>query len=107
MSISLSSKSIVGVVYKDQLGDFHHAMVREKGEVILSARGVGSPQHIWHYHGGCTVGKVVNHDFRVIGIDAMWILDGSTFNISPGINSHATLMMLGRHIGLKIIKDRL
>ncbi|KAK6911118.1 Glucose-methanol-choline oxidoreductase, N-terminal [Dillenia turbinata] len=62
---------------------------------------------IWHYHGGCIVGKVVNHDFRVIGMDALRIVDGSTFNISPGTNPQATLMMLGRYLGLKIIKERL
>ncbi|KAK6921227.1 Glucose-methanol-choline oxidoreductase, C-terminal [Dillenia turbinata] len=56
---------------------------------------------IWHYHG------VVNHDFRVIGMDALQIVDGSSFNISLRTNPQATLMMLGRYIRLKIIKNRL
>lgn len=51
---------------------------------------------IWHYHGGCVVGKVVDHDYRVQGVDALRIIDGSTFLISPGANPQATLMMLGR-----------
>lgn len=51
---------------------------------------------IWHYHGGCVVGKVVDGDLRVFGIDALRIVDGSTFGVSPGTNPQATLLMLGR-----------
>ncbi|XP_068345415.1 (R)-mandelonitrile lyase-like [Pyrus communis] len=61
---------------------------------------------IWHYHGGCILGKVVDGDFRVIGTDALRVVDGSTFGISPGTNPQATLMMLGRYVGLRIMKDR-
>ncbi|GFY97276.1 glucose-methanol-choline (GMC) oxidoreductase family protein [Actinidia rufa] len=39
-----SKHSGVGVVYRDETGRFHHAMVREKGEVILCAGAIGSPQ---------------------------------------------------------------
>ncbi|OVA10777.1 Glucose-methanol-choline oxidoreductase [Macleaya cordata] len=55
---------------------------------------------IWHYHGGCVVGKVVDSQNRVIGVDGLRIVDGSTFSISPGTNPQATLMMLGRYINL-------
>lgn len=51
---------------------------------------------IWHYHGGCQVNKVVDHDLRVLGVDALRVIDGSTFNYSPGTNPQATVMMLGR-----------
>lgn len=51
---------------------------------------------IWHYHGGCHVGKVVDSDYRVVGVDALRVVDGSTFVHSPGTNPQATLMMLGR-----------
>ncbi|KAK9281378.1 hypothetical protein L1049_004278 [Liquidambar formosana] len=61
---------------------------------------------IWHYHGGCITGKVVDGDFRVIGMDALRVIDGSTFNVSPGTNPQATLMMLGRYVGQKIIRER-
>ncbi|KAF4392711.1 hypothetical protein G4B88_029450 [Cannabis sativa] len=40
---------------------------------------------IWHYHGGCLVGKVVDRNFRVIGIDALRVVDGSIFTVSPGL----------------------
>ena len=49
-----------------------------------------------HYHGGCVVGKVVDGDFRVMGINSLRVVDGSTFNMSPGTNPQSTLMMLGR-----------
>ncbi|XP_058085338.1 protein HOTHEAD [Magnolia sinica] len=62
---------------------------------------------IWHYHGGCQVGRVVDHDYRVLGVDAIRVIDGSTFNYSPGTNPQATVMMLGRYMGIKIRNERL
>ncbi|KAF7810214.1 protein HOTHEAD [Senna tora] len=62
---------------------------------------------IWHYHGGCQVGTVVDHDYRVLGVDALRVIDGSTFNNSPGTNPQATVMMLGRYMGMKMLKERL
>ena len=51
---------------------------------------------IWHYHGGCQVGRVVDDDHKVLGVDALRVIDGSTFNYTPGTNPQATVMMLGR-----------
>jgi len=62
---------------------------------------------IWHYHGGCQVGKVVDRDYKVLGVDALRVIDGSTFNYSPGTNPQATVMMLGRYMGVKILTQRL
>ncbi|GMY07059.1 protein HOTHEAD [Fagus crenata] len=62
---------------------------------------------IWHYHGGCQVGKVVDTNYRVLGVDALRVIDGSTFNSSPGMNPQATVMMLGRYMGQKILQERL
>lgn len=62
---------------------------------------------IWHYHGGCEVDRVVDSDNRVIGIDRLRVVDGSTFHDSPGTNPQATVMMLGRYMGVKIMKERL
>ncbi|RVW59456.1 Protein HOTHEAD [Vitis vinifera] len=61
---------------------------------------------IWHYHGGCHVGRVVDPDYKVIGVDGLRIIDGSTFNHSPGTNPQATVMMLGRYMGEKILGER-
>lgn len=62
---------------------------------------------IWHYHGGCQVGRVVDHQYRVLGVDSLRVIDGSTFIDSPGANPQATLMMLGRYMGIKIRNERL
>ncbi|KAL5751091.1 hypothetical protein ACOSP7_025694 [Xanthoceras sorbifolium] len=62
---------------------------------------------IWHYHGGCQVGMVVDVDYKVLGVDALRVIDGSTFNYSPGTNPQATVMMLGRYMGVKILSERL
>ncbi|KAH9777650.1 GMC OxRdtase N domain-containing protein [Citrus sinensis] len=59
---------------------------------------------IWHYHGGCQVGKVVDHDYKVLGVDALRVVDGSTFYYSPGTNPQATVMMLGRYVNLTTSK---
>ncbi|XP_023000184.1 (R)-mandelonitrile lyase-like [Cucurbita maxima] len=61
---------------------------------------------IWHYHGGCVTGKVVERNYKVIGMKALRVVDGSTFGVSPGTNPQATLMMLGRYVGLQIINQR-
>ncbi|KAJ0261769.1 Glucose-methanol-choline [Hirschfeldia incana] len=61
---------------------------------------------VWHYHGGCQVGKVVDKNYKVLGIDALRVIDGSTFLKSPGTNPQATVMMLGRYMGQKILKER-
>ncbi|KAJ0243097.1 hypothetical protein HA466_0203280 [Hirschfeldia incana] len=61
---------------------------------------------IWHYHGGCQVGRVVDKNYKVFGIDALRVIDGSTFLKSPGTNPQATVMMLGRYMGQKILRER-
>ncbi|XP_073054021.1 (R)-mandelonitrile lyase-like [Primulina eburnea] len=62
---------------------------------------------IWHYHGGCLVGKVIDKNLKVIGIDGLRVVDGSIFNVSPGTNPQATLLMMGRHVGLKLLRERM
>jgi choline dehydrogenase-like flavoprotein len=61
---------------------------------------------IYHYHGGCNVGSVVDKQYNVHGIKGLKVLDGSTFSESPGTNPMATLLMLGRYQGLKILQQR-
>uniref|UniRef100_A0A7I4EHT4 Glucose-methanol-choline oxidoreductase N-terminal domain-containing protein n=1 Tax=Physcomitrium patens TaxID=3218 RepID=A0A7I4EHT4_PHYPA len=61
---------------------------------------------IWQYHGGCQVGRVVDAEYRVIGAHGLRVIDGSTFNSSPGTNPQATVMMLGRYMGVKILQER-
>ncbi|CAL5323121.1 unnamed protein product [Camellia sinensis] len=56
---------------------------------------------IWHYHGGCQVGRVVDSDYKVLGVDALCVVDGSTFYDSPGTNPRATVMLVGRVYGTK------
>ncbi|KAL3524225.1 hypothetical protein ACH5RR_017059 [Cinchona calisaya] len=61
---------------------------------------------IWHYHGGCQVGRVVDRNYKVLGVDALRVIDGSTFYDSPGTNPQATVMMLGRYMGQRILRER-
>ncbi|KAJ0672695.1 putative glucose-methanol-choline oxidoreductase, FAD/NAD(P)-binding domain superfamily [Helianthus annuus] len=59
---------------------------------------------VWHYHGGCHIGKVVDDEYKVIGVDALRVIDGSTLLNSPGTNPQASLLMLGRYLILKKTK---
>eukprot|EP01018_Ginkgo_biloba_P012634 Gb_38452 [translate_table: standard] len=61
---------------------------------------------IWHYHGGCQVGRVLDEKYHVLGADALRVIDGSTFNFSPGTNPQATVMMLGRLVSKMSAKFR-
>ncbi len=43
------------------------------------------------------MGKVVDTDYRVLGTNALRVIDGSTFVNSPGTNLQA-VMMFGRYV---------
>ncbi|XP_074291209.1 protein HOTHEAD-like [Silene latifolia] len=62
---------------------------------------------IWHYHGGCQVNRVVDKEYKVLGTEGLRVIDGSTFYESPGTNPQATVMMLGRYMGQRILAQRL
>jgi len=61
---------------------------------------------MWHFHGGCHVGSVVNERYQVKGVDSLRIVDGSTFKDGPGTNPQATTMMLGRYMGMKLLQGQ-
>ncbi|KAH9302553.1 hypothetical protein KI387_014136, partial [Taxus chinensis] len=61
---------------------------------------------MWHFHGGCHIGSVVDKRYRVKGIDGLRVVDGSTFKDGPGTNPQATTLMLGRYAGMKILQER-
>ncbi|GKE10011.1 glucose-methanol-choline oxidoreductase, partial [Tanacetum coccineum] len=61
---------------------------------------------IWHYHGGCQVDRVVDRNYRVVGVGALRVIDSSTLLNSPGTNPQATMMMLGRYMGVKMLGER-
>ncbi|OMO50542.1 hypothetical protein COLO4_38020 [Corchorus olitorius] len=61
---------------------------------------------LWHYHGGCLVGNVVDRDYKVFGVESLRVIDASTFSFSPGTNPQATVMMLGRYMAIRILESR-
>lgn len=108
----LRSRSMESFRFRDWLGRMEFRFVgpempaEEGDDGVMSEFCRRSVSTIWHYHGGCVVGKVVDPKYRVIGMQALRVVDGSTFAVSPGTNPQATLMMLGRYVGLQIIKER-
>ncbi|KAK3223029.1 hypothetical protein Dsin_010054 [Dipteronia sinensis] len=65
-----------------------------------------SVRTFYHFHGGCRIGSVVDKDYRVYGVKGLRVIDGSTFQESPGTNPMATVMMLGRYQGIKLLQER-
>lgn len=59
----------------------------------------------WHFHGGCTAPDCVDSGYRVKGVTGVRVIDGSTWPSSPGTNPMATCLMLGRYMGLQIMKE--
>ncbi|XP_062079096.1 (R)-mandelonitrile lyase 4-like [Humulus lupulus] len=118
----MAMKKIGDMLKTDAMDQFKHkSSDDDEGEFLFSGSSLPSNNNnqsewesfcrttvttIWHYHGGCNVGKVVDGDFRVMGITSLRVVDGSTFNLSPGTNPQATLMMLGRYVGLKMLEER-
>nr|CAB3503841.1 unnamed protein product [Digitaria exilis] len=49
---------------------------------------------------------MAQQDYRVMGVRGLRVVDSSTFKYSPGTNPQATVMMLGRYMGLRILKER-
>ncbi|KAM0026753.1 putative glucose-methanol-choline oxidoreductase, FAD/NAD(P)-binding domain superfamily [Helianthus debilis subsp. tardiflorus] len=62
---------------------------------------------MWHYHGGCHIGQVVDSEYKVLGVDALRVIDGSTILNTPGTNPQASVLMLGRYMGVAILGQRL
>ncbi|EFJ16026.1 hypothetical protein SELMODRAFT_52668, partial [Selaginella moellendorffii] len=60
----------------------------------------------YHYHGGCLKGEVIDDNYKVIGTNNLRVVDGSTFKSSPGTNPQATVMMLGRYVGTKLLLEK-
>ncbi|XP_071718329.1 protein HOTHEAD-like [Rutidosis leptorrhynchoides] len=57
---------------------------------------------VWQTHGGCVIGKVVDNDYKVLGVDALRVVDRSTLLSTP-----ANVIMLGRYMGVTIQTKRL
>ncbi|PHJ22813.1 gmc oxidoreductase [Cystoisospora suis] len=55
---------------------------------------------IWHFAGTAAMGLVVDEEFRVKGIKGLSIADASVLNQMTRLNPTATLLTLGRYIGL-------
>ncbi|KAK9065349.1 hypothetical protein SSX86_016732 [Deinandra increscens subsp. villosa] len=66
-----------------------------------------SVRTMWHYHGGCQIGKVVDHEYKVFGVDALRVIDISTVLNAPGTNPQASVLMLGRYMGVTILNQRI
>ncbi|KAL9856418.1 putative (R)-mandelonitrile lyase [Arabidopsis thaliana] len=76
------------------------------GDEELKSFCIKNVRTYYHYHGGCAVGSVVDEEYKVNGVKRLRVVDGSTFEESPGTNPMATVLMLGRYQGIKILKER-
>ncbi|PRQ40770.1 putative long-chain-alcohol oxidase, FAD/NAD(P)-binding domain-containing protein [Rosa chinensis] len=101
LELALRSKSIASFVGSNEYQNKPMPTEDELQELCKTTVGT-----FYHYHGGCTVGSVVDKNYRVYGVKGLRVIDGSTFLESPGTNPMATVLMLGRYQGLKILQER-
>ncbi|KAF4368095.1 hypothetical protein G4B88_000999, partial [Cannabis sativa] len=78
-SLRVVDGSTFSCLSRDQSSSHYHD-VRPSDESAMEEFCRSSVTTIWHYHGGCTVGKVVDGDFRVMGVNSLRVVDGSTFS---------------------------
>ncbi|KAL8263653.1 hypothetical protein R6Q59_021783 [Mikania micrantha] len=83
--------------------------LREHGNtsISLEQQCIDTVRSMWHYHGGCHIGQVIDDDYKVLGVDSLRVIDGSTILNSPGTNPQASVLMLGRYMGVTILNQRL
>ncbi|KAJ9566667.1 hypothetical protein OSB04_002633 [Centaurea solstitialis] len=101
--------------YSYKMGGFIFGKInypKSKGELKLKNRNPAENPYdnVWttfHYHGGCQMEKVVDGEYKILGVDAVRVIDGSTLTNSPGTNPQASLLMLGRYMGITILNKRL
>ncbi|CBZ51538.1 hypothetical protein NCLIV_013310 [Neospora caninum Liverpool] len=60
---------------------------------------------LWHLHGTSKMGEVIDQNFNVIGVKSLSIADASALDKVPRMNPTATLVMMGRYIGLQKLEE--
>nr|GEY73261.1 protein HOTHEAD-like [Tanacetum cinerariifolium] len=111
---AVESKAFSNYTYANMtVQDIININMKLPGDVVSSNKSPSLEQYckdtkrtIWHYHGGCRIGKVVDYEYKVVGLDAIRVIDGSTILNSPGTNPQASVLMLGRYMGLTILGQR-
>ncbi|MCO5167727.1 MAG: FAD-dependent oxidoreductase [Planctomycetes bacterium] len=68
-----------------------------------------SPAHLltcgFHPQGTAGVGRVVDHDLRVVGTRRVWAADGSVLPDSPGVNPQVTIMGLALRMADRLARE--
>ncbi|PWA39027.1 oxygen-dependent choline dehydrogenase, FAD/NAD(P)-binding domain protein [Artemisia annua] len=99
---NMTVQDIININMKLQGDD----LVSDKKSPSLEQYCKDTKRTMWHYHGGCRIGKVVDYEYKVVGLDALRVIDGSTILNSPGTNPQASVLMLGRYMGVTILGQR-
>jgi len=59
----------------------------------------------FHYAGTAAIGKVVDDNLKVLGVDGLYIGDASVLPQTPRVNLMPTVLMLGRMAALKYLDE--
>jgi len=73
---------------------------KQAGERLREAVSAGN-----HYAGTAAIGKVIDNNFKVIGVDGLYVSDASALPQTARVNIMATVYMLGRLVGLRTVQD--
>jgi len=58
-----------------------------------------------HLAGTAGVGRVVDSNLKVMGCEGLYVADASVLPVTSRTNTMATVMMVGRHAGVKFLED--
>jgi GMC oxidoreductase len=58
-----------------------------------------------HFAGSAAVGNVLGNELNVLGVEGLFVVDGSALRTTPRANPMATIMALGRVAGLHAVKE--
>lgn len=61
---------------------------------------------MYHPVGTCAVGSVVDKNFRVLGLNSLYIADGSVLPNLPSANPNAAIMMVAERAADAILREQ-
>ncbi|KAF9625728.1 hypothetical protein IFM89_026656 [Coptis chinensis] len=103
--IARSMDSVLGTKYCDRMDEIISGQKQEHN--VETKKGVSTEEELrefckmnkisyLHGHGGCSVGSVIDKDYKVFGVEGLRVVDASALSDLLSTSPMGTLLMLGR-----------
>ncbi|KAF9615287.1 hypothetical protein IFM89_022614 [Coptis chinensis] len=113
--IAQSMDSALGTKYCDRMDEIISGQKQEHN--VETKKGLSTEEELrefckmnktsyLHGHGGCSVGSVVDKDYKVFGVEGLRVVDASALSDLLSTSPMGTLLMLGRYQGIKMLRER-